>query len=459
MSRLIVFLNAVRQGDMKLVQQCVQNMDKAEINLAFRYETGLSIAVCKNHIPMMEYLLSHGADPFQQLGPNNILVMAIQNNQFSLLRLLLDMGEDINVKYLIRSVEAMKMFLEKFPEKKAGLSSRSDLLMQAIRMDNDDMVRYLLEELNISSDGAVDPIDKRDVFPLGLAFQLAENENILKIVRMLLDHGADVHMMMPYNIPIHHLLRESDWGTTIPVERRINMMDLLFQKGFHDIDITDHEGQTVLSIACERKEENFIQYLLDHGANPRNIIPRILDRLQRSSDEKSKRILTAMNKTEDLRKAYYIKLYRHRMEYVNPSLDEEENPEFLYRFVRDMSKEFLDAFLQKEFQYLALNKLGHSFIINAMKPLHERSADLKKDQFRQNKLIECLELYFSNNVIRIFCETRMRVLPKELYVTLRNRKLDPFESVSKLHYLVYGLFQLYPPLSARRSTPQQQDFS
>jgi uncharacterized protein len=85
------------------------------------------------------------------------------------------------------------------------------------------------------------------------------------VTRTLLDHGADPGLHDKYGQ--NALISAGIVADQVPEQDAIDMVQMLLDKG-QDINATDGMNSTVLMNAIQSKRNRFIEFLLDHGADP-----------------------------------------------------------------------------------------------------------------------------------------------------------------------------------------------
>ena len=85
------------------------------------------------------------------------------------------------------------------------------------------------------------------------------------VTRTLLDHGADPAIRDKYQQ--NALISAGTVAEQIPESDSIDIVQMLMDKGL-DINSTDSMNSTALMNAIQSKHNRFIEFLLDHGADP-----------------------------------------------------------------------------------------------------------------------------------------------------------------------------------------------
>ena len=187
-----------------------------------------------------------------------LLLEAVKNNRYNIVKLLLEKGADLNrndsyrrtaLMYAIifNNIEIVKLLLEKGANVD---SDRKTALMYAIETKNIEIVTLLLEK------GAnVNYVDYDSDRKTALMYAIEINN--IEIVKFLLEKGANVNDV------------DSDRKTTLMyaiVTKNIEIVTLLLEKGA-DLNRSDSNRRTALMYAFEFNNIEIIKLLLEKGAD------------------------------------------------------------------------------------------------------------------------------------------------------------------------------------------------
>lgn len=195
------------------------------------------------------------------------LLWAAWRGHESLVRLLLDMGADIDMQHAEDKKTALhkavwyehEAVLRVLLDKGANIHAKAShgytvlhLVAIGTRNSSEAIARLLL-------DRGADPDvqDERKVTPLHLVVQQT-GAGLVTIAKLFLEKGAKRNARNGSgDTPLHHATR---FG-------RKEMVSLLLEKGA-DINALDYFGDTALHIAIQQRNEAVAGILLDHGADP-----------------------------------------------------------------------------------------------------------------------------------------------------------------------------------------------
>jgi ankyrin repeat protein len=237
-------------------------------------------AIKKHHKEIIQLLISHVADlNFFSYGSGQPLNAAAKNGDTDILLLLIKHGADPNTVLdrrtghaalttaVLHSQEEAALILVQLTERLQCARA----LSFAVQKKDKPMCESLLKngaapEFNLSDLAGQSPEDDMTHFwvqPIVYAVQRLE----IRLVQMLLDHGADVNVKCPRwpkgpdNAEYSHVLFS-------PVEiQHEKMVDFLLERGA-DPNVVDLYDRPPLTYAIECGNEYIIKSLLDHGANP-----------------------------------------------------------------------------------------------------------------------------------------------------------------------------------------------
>jgi len=157
-------LAAIRDGRLDLVQAGIrEGMDP---NLRNTYGTSLLMqAAASGKVEIARFLLANGATP-KATGNEAIVAEAALYNHIEIVRMLVEAGAPLNAPRTEKN--------------------RKDVLVEAVRHDNLEMFKYLLDHgANPKGVGLFEDT----------ALQMASSKGNLEMMRLLLSHGADVNQV------------------------------------------------------------------------------------------------------------------------------------------------------------------------------------------------------------------------------------------------------------------------
>ena len=224
--------------------------------------TPLLVAISKNNIEIVEYLLSNNADPnigfYQDCYTS--LFKAIDNNNIQIVKLLLEYGADPNI-FINESTSYRKKYL----------------LAYAIDNNNIDLVNLLIEygsKVNFDNDlrniGILNAIDKKnsDIIDILIENNLDLNKNLFEILfgliftknkeslKKIIAMGVDINFVNHEGKNLLFSLFDNTFNFEqfkIPIEFGIDLNYMI-------------DGQTIIfSVLHDIK---LLRFLLDNGADP-----------------------------------------------------------------------------------------------------------------------------------------------------------------------------------------------
>jgi len=190
----------------------------------------LNLAVIKNNLPLIRFLVHNGSD-VNMPDRNNMtnLMIASERGYTEVVRFLLTKNPNIN-------------------EKSTTFNDRYTALMFASKYGYDEIVKLLLEhyaDVNIT-----------DQFNT-TALMIASQNGRYKVVKLLLATNEAINSVNLIGYSALMLAMQYD-------EREI--VDLFLQN-FLNIDVNDHNGLSNLNEASKYGYDKVVKYLLEHGAN------------------------------------------------------------------------------------------------------------------------------------------------------------------------------------------------
>ncbi|RMD40775.1 hypothetical protein DV735_g4377, partial [Chaetothyriales sp. CBS 134920] len=215
--------------------------------------TPLTTAIRDNQVELVDLLLSHGADPGVR-GQNWPICMAVR--QPAILKKLLPKVQNpravkgvMEMAVAANKLESVKLLLAagvSVEDKNGGVFSP---LTSAIREDNTEMVRFLLDEAgaDVNAPGEHLPIIKA----------IRRFRDNTEIIEMLLAHGADINLMYRGWNAILQAVENGDAGV---------LKTLVDNGGAVDLEATDESGRTVMEIVQDRGWDEAVEILLGDQA-------------------------------------------------------------------------------------------------------------------------------------------------------------------------------------------------
>jgi len=265
-------LEAAKAGDLDTVRRIVLN-NPISVNcrdLDGRHSTPLHFAAGFNRVPVVQFLLEHGAEVYAaDKGGLVPLHNACSYGHYEVTELLVKHGANVNVSDLwkldvclallqhganhtIRNSE-QKTPLELADEATRPVLTgeyRKDELLEAARSGAEDRLLALLTPLNVNCHAS----DGRRSTPL----HLAAGYNRIGIVEILLANGADVHAKDKGGlVPLHNACSYGHFDVT----------KLLIQAGAN-VNANDLWAFTPLHEAASKSRVEVCSLLLSRGADP-----------------------------------------------------------------------------------------------------------------------------------------------------------------------------------------------
>ncbi|XP_057318733.1 ankyrin-1-like [Microplitis mediator] len=228
--------------------------DGVDINGSFWDKTPLEIAVRRGYKKMTELLVKNKANVNSKNG-ENVLKVAVEKNNFELMRLLVDAGADVNsaaileqaiknnnyeiVKYLISNGAEINNAYE---YRKWGITP----LEHAVQRGYKKIVELLIE---YKAD-----VNRISFFSFTCLSIAIENDNF-EIFKLLLDAGADIRPSHITRAPIYTAVDKNNYEIT---KHLIN----------HGADVnTCFDNKTLLYRAVENENERIVELLINNKAN------------------------------------------------------------------------------------------------------------------------------------------------------------------------------------------------
>ncbi|KAF4441420.1 hypothetical protein FACUT_2728 [Fusarium acutatum] len=112
-----------------------------------------------------------------------------------------------------------------------------------------------------------DPNSCHEMYPLDLA--MTSRPACLRIVKLLLSHGADPNSRYPRTTIIHRVLERRVSGPNMLYSKRNVYLDLILRHPLLDVNLQDGEGIPLIQTALEVGDAEAAQILIDRGADLR----------------------------------------------------------------------------------------------------------------------------------------------------------------------------------------------
>lgn len=152
-----LFKLAAGSGNLDLVKYLLEEHDADIESRAIPVcpgSTALSYAAEKGHLPIVEYLISKGADVNPSVKYNDIIYSTIDSGNVSVVKILIEAGTKLNDYHLSYAFKhgnfaISQLILQKRPGLLNHLSSTSPLAMCVIKGGNLDLLKYLERQENL----------------------------------------------------------------------------------------------------------------------------------------------------------------------------------------------------------------------------------------------------------------------------------------------------------------------
>lgn len=217
-----ILKSAIKVGDVNTIRilldsGCLFEIDKAD----------LEILIESDRVDLIILLLEYGLDPYIQAGFNLTLInWAINNQEGELFKKMISTGLDIN-----------------------GFIGNTYIFHYALRNFNLDVVKYMV------SNGA--DLDYKNEYE-ETALSIALGDRNTDIAKFLIESGADIRLSGDdYHNPWESLV--DYWG-----HGYIEVAEIFWEKGLR----FEYEDDESLHAAVLYHNYEFVDWLLDHGADP-----------------------------------------------------------------------------------------------------------------------------------------------------------------------------------------------
>ncbi|OQR91353.1 ankyrin repeat protein [Achlya hypogyna] len=233
---------------------------RANLDLVMKNGATYLCAACfDGNLPLVEGLLRYGANPnAADLEGNTPIMHALLNKHLTIVQRLLEEKVDLNVQNLkgepslfkARSAASLKLLLDAGADTSITRPNGCTVLAKVICLGNAEMASLLLPFVDVNA-----PIMRTT------ALRLAVETRNERLVKLLLDHGADVDQAAENGRTALHLAAQLGDATLI---------ELLLEHT-KAIDQTFPDGCTALSTAVEFGTVEAVAALIRHGANVHHV--------------------------------------------------------------------------------------------------------------------------------------------------------------------------------------------
>ncbi|MEL4896292.1 ankyrin repeat domain-containing protein [Crocosphaera sp. Alani8] len=196
-------------------------------------ETVLLWAVKEGREDIIKWLVNKGADiNVTNKNGDTLLMLATNNYLASSVQLFIDKGVDINARNKYGDTALIK-----------SIDYKKETVSEAELMN--------VVKLLIKNGADINIIPKSKSKFAYTALMEATNENYFKLVKFLLNNGANVNLKNEAGMTALMIAAEEGY---------VNILQLLLEKGA-DVNIKNESGETALNLAEERKNEKVIEIL------------------------------------------------------------------------------------------------------------------------------------------------------------------------------------------------------
>lgn len=252
--------HAAAEGHARLVQMLIEK--GANIKLKDKYgHTALTIAVTESQEAAAKLLLKNGASPDDSAPGRPLLISKAAAGDERMVRLLLEFNADVEQRDtkgtpLISAASeghqtVVKLLLDWNADPEARDARENTVLHVAAENGHIGVVRQILSDTRSKLINARNEIGRT---PL----HLAASRSHLEIFVMLLEAGADVHLVDKNLWTLLHCAVSAQ-------SARSYLVDLIIRSGV-DVSARNNLGETALHIAGRNRPQDVIQALLDANA-------------------------------------------------------------------------------------------------------------------------------------------------------------------------------------------------
>ncbi|KAL6631669.1 ankyrin repeat-containing domain protein [Neocallimastix sp. 'constans'] len=272
----------INDNNYHLLKYLIEN--NLDINKKDQYgRTLLNYAISSKNYSMMYYLIQCQADFCCVDNKVEILDLILYDNKIDLLNIIIS---NFNIDEMLKDVidknrtDLLKLIIETTSYNYINNKNSHRILIYAIKKRNINIIKYLINYW----------VDTKGVY-----YKLIEEiiyDGKLDILKFLMAHNIKIELkgqgsisQLIYSIDrnekIENCLIECGANTYIS-NNKIEVLDLIINKNsfnlvkilfpnYLDINITDHNGNTPLIHAIKNGNEQITKYLIDNGANTKNI--------------------------------------------------------------------------------------------------------------------------------------------------------------------------------------------
>lgn len=238
MDSLLKLAENLKEDSLSLVKFLIKNGANIERCYGNNGEIILNL-VLREKLSLVEYLLSLNLNLninyiyvglYDEVDEHSPLSVAIEKNSLDLVKILIHHGADIN--QILQDEEG----------------NRKSLLVYALEHGHShkDIVKYLME-----LQAHIKFYDKNDGY---------------KIIKILSDESINLSYYLKSN-PLHSRINDSEMIKNIIIDGRLDLLKILMNYQFLDVNTLDEQGETPLFYAIKLNDRRIINYLLQCGSN------------------------------------------------------------------------------------------------------------------------------------------------------------------------------------------------